>query len=120
MKILLLAPPGLRMMNPMTLEPDMLAPKTWVPLGIASLAAALRAEGFDVCMADLHDAGWEEVAGILAGSGADVVGISFFTFGRVTPQGALVGGHDEGADHVDAVQHPVLEKIGRASCRERV
>lgn len=61
----------------------MLAPKTWVPLGIASLAAALRAEGFDVCMADLHDAGWEEVAGILAGSGADVVGISFFTFGRV-------------------------------------
>jgi radical SAM superfamily enzyme YgiQ (UPF0313 family) len=70
------------MMNPLTLEPDMLAPKTWVPLGIASLAAALRAEGFDVCMADLHDAGWDEVAGILAGSGADVVGISFFTFGR--------------------------------------
>ncbi len=70
-------------MNPMTFEPDMLAPKTWVPLGIASLAAALRAEGFDVCMTDLHDAGWEEVAGMLAESGADVVGISFFTFGRV-------------------------------------
>jgi len=71
------------MMNPMTFEQDMLAPKTWVPLGIASLAAALRAEGFDVYMADLHDAGWDEVAEILAGSGADVVGISFFTFGRV-------------------------------------
>jgi radical SAM superfamily enzyme YgiQ (UPF0313 family) len=83
MKILLLAPPGLRMMNPMTFERDMLAPKTWVPLGIASLAAALRAEGFDVSMADLHDAGWDEVAELLAGSGADVVGISFFTFGRV-------------------------------------
>ena len=70
-------------MNPMTFERDMLAPKTWVPLGIASLAAALRAEGFDVSMADLHDAGWDEVAELLAGSGADVVGISFFTFGRV-------------------------------------
>jgi len=83
MKTLFLSPPGLRVMNPVTLEPDMLAPKTWVPLGIASLTAALRATGFDAHMRDLHDAGWEEVARILAESGADVVGISCFTFGRV-------------------------------------
>lgn len=83
MKILLLAPPGLRMMNPITFEQDMLAPKTWVPLGVASLTAVLRVAGFDVSMADLHDAGWEDVERVLAGSGADVVGISFFTFGRV-------------------------------------
>lgn len=83
MKTLFLSPPGLRMMNPMTLEPDMLAPKTWVPLGIASLTAALRATGFEASMRDLHDAGWEEVARILAESEADVVGISCFTFGRV-------------------------------------
>lgn len=82
MKSLFLSPPGLRMMNPTTLEPDMLAPKTWVPLGIAALTSAMRAAGFEAGMADLHDAGWEEVEQLLAESDADVVGVSCFTFGR--------------------------------------
>ena len=70
------------MMNPTTLEPDMLAPKTWVPLGIAALTSAMRAAGFEADMADLHDAGWKEVEQLLAESDADVVGVSCFTFGR--------------------------------------
>jgi radical SAM superfamily enzyme YgiQ (UPF0313 family) len=82
MKALFLSPPGLRMMNPMTLEPDMLAPRTWVPLGIAALTSAMRAAGFEARMMDLHDAGWEEVERFLAESDADVVGVSCFTFGR--------------------------------------
>lgn len=82
MKSLFLSPPGLRMMNPVTLEPDMLAPKTWVPLGIAALTSAMRAAGFEAGMADLHDAGWDEVEQLLAESDADVVGVSCFTFGR--------------------------------------
>ncbi len=82
MKILLVTPPGMRMMNPMTLEPDMLPPKTWVPLGIASLAAALRAAGFDAHAMDLHDADREEVETLFKEVAPDIVGISCFTFGR--------------------------------------
>ncbi|QLA17459.1 B12-binding domain-containing radical SAM protein [Desulfolutivibrio sulfoxidireducens] len=82
MKILLVTPPGLRLMNPATLESDLLPPKTWVPLGIASLAGALRVAGFEAEPRDLHDAGWDEVERILAASGADVVGVSCFTFER--------------------------------------
>lgn len=83
MKILLLTPPAVRLMNPATLEPDLLPAKSWVPLGIASLAAALRANGFEADLRDLHDADWDEVYRLLAASGADVVGISCFTFERV-------------------------------------
>lgn len=82
MKILLVTPPGLRLMHPQTLEPDLLPQKTWVPLGIASLAGALRVAGFEAEPRDLHDAGWDEVERILAASGADVVGVSCFTFER--------------------------------------
>ncbi|MDQ7832685.1 MAG: radical SAM protein [Desulfovibrionaceae bacterium] len=82
MKILLVTPPGLRLMNPATLEPDLVPHKTWVPLGIASLAGALRVAGFEAVPMDLHDFGWEEVGRILAASGADVVGVSCFTFER--------------------------------------
>jgi len=82
MKILLVTAPGLRMMNPATLEPDLLPRKTWVPLGIASLAGALRAAGFEAVPMDLHDVGWEEVERVVAASGADVVGVSCFTFER--------------------------------------
>jgi radical SAM superfamily enzyme YgiQ (UPF0313 family) len=82
MKTLLLAPPSLRLMNPATFEPDLLPPKTWVPLGIASLAAALRAHGFEAEFHDLHDRTWEEVERIIRGSGAGMVGVSCFTFGR--------------------------------------
>jgi len=83
MKILLLTPPAMRLMNPATLEPDLLPAKSWVPLGIAYLAAALRANGFEVDLRDLHDADWEEVHNLLAASQADMVGISCFTFERV-------------------------------------
>lgn len=82
MKTLLLTPPGLRMMNPQTFEPDLLPPKSWVPLGIAYLASALRANGFEAEIRDLHDADWEEVGRLLAESEADMVGISCFTFER--------------------------------------
>ena len=82
MKILLLTPPAARMMNPATLEEDLVAPKTWVPLGIAYLASALRESGFDVQALDLHDCDWPGVESVLAGSGADVVGVSCFTFER--------------------------------------
>lgn len=83
MKTLLLTPPAMRLMNPATLEPDLLPAKSWVPLGIAYLAAALRAKGFEVAFHDLHDSGWDEVRRLLAESGADMVGISCFTFERV-------------------------------------
>lgn len=83
MKILLLTPPAMRLMHPATLEPDLLPAKSWVPLGIASLAAALRAGGFEAEPHDLHDADWEEVCALLAASQADMVGISCFTFERV-------------------------------------
>lgn len=84
MKILLLTPPAMRLMNPATLEPDLLPAKSWVPLGIASLAAALRAAGFEADLRDLHDADWEVVHELLTASQADVVGISCFTFERVS------------------------------------
>lgn len=83
MKILLLTPPAMRLMNPATLEPDLLPVKSWVPLGIASLAAALRAGGFEADLRDLHSADWDAVNDLLAASKADVVGISCFTFERV-------------------------------------
>lgn len=83
MNILLLTPPARRLMNPATLEPDLLPAKSWVPLGIAYLAAALRAAGFEADLSDLHDADWEAVHNRLAASKADVVGISCFTFDRV-------------------------------------
>lgn len=74
----------MRLMNPVTLEPDLLPAKSWVPLGIASLAAALRAAGFETDLRDLHDADWEEVQALLRASQADMVGISCFTFERVS------------------------------------
>ncbi len=84
MKIVLLTPPGPRMMNPLTLSEDMVPPKTWVPLGIAYLAGALRANGFDAELRDLHDYDWDEAAAYLDKTAADVVGISCFTFSRAS------------------------------------
>ncbi|MGE4554013.1 MAG: radical SAM protein [Desulfovibrionaceae bacterium] len=82
MKILLLAPPAVRLMNPATFEPDLLPSKTWVPLGIASLASALRASGFTVELHDLHDYDWPQVEALLAESRPDLVGVSCFTLSR--------------------------------------
>ncbi|WP_207262025.1 radical SAM protein [Desulfovibrio sp. Huiquan2017] len=82
MKILLLAPPATRLMNPATFVADLLPPKTWVPLGIASLASALRADGFTADYLDLHGYDWPFVEALLTGSDPDLVGISCFTFGR--------------------------------------
>jgi len=82
MKILLLTPPGLRMMNPETLEPDLLPPKTWAPLGIATLAAVLRRAGYTPTLRDLHDDGWDEVEALFREKRPDLVGISCFTFER--------------------------------------
>ena len=82
MRTLLLAPPAARMMNPATMEEDLLPPKTWVPLGIAYLSSALLESGFDVRAMDLHDHDWPGVEQVLAGSGAEVVGVSCFTFER--------------------------------------
>ena len=82
MNILLLAPPATRLMNPATFKPDLLPPKTWAPLGIASLASALRASGFTADYRDLHDYDWPFVEALLAESAPDLVGISCFTFGR--------------------------------------
>lgn len=70
------------MMNPATLAQDMLPPKTWVPLGIAYLAAALRANGFATRLKDLHDATWGEAATLIRDTAPDVLGISCFTFNR--------------------------------------
>ncbi|EGB16055.1 Radical SAM domain protein [Pseudodesulfovibrio mercurii] len=82
MKILLLAPPATRLMNPATFVADLLPPKTWVPLGVASLASALRVGGFPAEYRDLHDWDWSLVEALLTESDPDLVGISCFTFGR--------------------------------------
>lgn len=82
MKTLLLAPPATRLMNPATFAADLVPPKTWVPLGVASLAAALRADGFTAEYHDLHGCDWPLVENLLTESGPDLVGISCFTFGR--------------------------------------
>ena len=82
MKILFLTPPATRLMNPATFEEDLLPPKTWVPLGIASLASALRTSGFTAEYRDLHDYDWPFVEPLLTESAPDLVGISCFTFGR--------------------------------------
>jgi radical SAM superfamily enzyme YgiQ (UPF0313 family) len=82
MKILLLAPPATRLMNPATFVADLLPPKTWVPLGVASLASALRASGFTAEYRDLHDWEWPRVEALLTETDPDLVGISCFTFGR--------------------------------------
>ena len=57
-KIVLPAPPAVRLMNPVTFDTDLLPPKAWVPLGIASLASALRSSGYTVEFHDLHDYDW--------------------------------------------------------------
>lgn len=82
MNILLLTPPGLRLMNPATMEPDLLPPKTWAPLGIATLSAVLRRAGFAASLRDLHDDDWEDVERLLREKRPDLVGISCFTFER--------------------------------------
>ena len=82
MKILFLTPPATRLMNPATFAPDLVPPKTWVPLGIASLASALRTSGFTAEYLDLHDYDWPFVEALLTESAPDMVGISCFTFGR--------------------------------------
>jgi radical SAM superfamily enzyme YgiQ (UPF0313 family) len=82
MNILLLTPPSLLLMDPQTFQEDLRPPKSWVPLGIAYLAAALRAAGFAADLRDLHDASWEEAARLLAETAPDVVGISCFTMNR--------------------------------------
>ncbi|WP_052360148.1 B12-binding domain-containing radical SAM protein [Solidesulfovibrio alcoholivorans] len=81
-KIVLLTPPAVRLMNPVTFSADLLPPKTWVPLGIASLASALRSGNFDVEFHDLHDRDWPLVEAMLSESAPGLVGISCFTFGR--------------------------------------
>lgn len=83
MNVLLLTPPAPRLRNPATAEADMLPPKTWVPLGIAYLASALRADGVETHLRDLHDATMEDAAELLNRMQPDVVGISCFTYGRV-------------------------------------
>ena len=83
MKVLLLAPPAPRLRNPATAEEDLLPPKTWVPLGIAYLASALRAHDVETAFSDLHDQTWEDAVGLLRRQQPDVVGISCFTLGRV-------------------------------------
>ncbi len=81
-KIVLLTPPAVRLMNPVTFRADLLPQKTWVPLGIASLASSLRSGSFDVEFCDLHDADWPLVEALLSESAPGLVGISCFTFGR--------------------------------------
>jgi hypothetical protein len=81
-KIVLLTPPPVRLMNPVTFIAAQLPPKTWVPLGIASLASALRSGNFDVEFHDLHDHDWPLVEAMLSESTPGLVGISCFTFGR--------------------------------------
>lgn len=80
--IMLLAPPAVRLMNPVTFSADLLPPKTWVPLGIASLASSLRAKSFDVAFYDLHEYDWPLVEARLSECAPGLVGISCFTFGR--------------------------------------
>ena len=82
MKVLLLAPPAPRLRNPATAETDLLPPKTWVPLGIAYLAGALRAAGVNAHCHDLHGYSWEEALELLGRERPDAVGISCFTLGR--------------------------------------
>lgn len=83
MKVLLLTPPATRLRNPATAKEDLLPPKTWVPLGIAYLASALRANGVQTDFRDLHDQTWEDVTVLLRRQQPDMVGISCFTLGRV-------------------------------------
>ena len=82
MNVLLLTPPATRLMNPATAQEDLLPPKTWVPLGIAYLASALRQHDVETNLFDLHGYSWEEVSQLLKDVRPDVVGISCFTFGR--------------------------------------
>ncbi len=82
MNVLLLTPPATRLMNPATMQEDLLPQKTWVPLGIAYLASALRQHNVETNFFDLHDSSWEEVTRLLEDLKPDVVGISCFTFGR--------------------------------------
>lgn len=82
MNVLLLTPPATRLMNPGTMRKDLMPAKTWVPLGIAYLASALRRHNVETNLFDLHDYSWEEVTQVLKDTKPDVVGISCFTFGR--------------------------------------
>ena len=82
MKVLLLTPPAPRMRNPVTAQEDLLPPKTWVPMGIAYLASALRQNGVTTLYQDLHDDSWISVELLLRRERPDVVGISCFTLGR--------------------------------------
>ncbi|QGY38652.1 radical SAM protein [Pseudodesulfovibrio cashew] len=82
MKVLLLTPPAPKLRNPATAEVDLLPPKTWVPLGIAYLAGALRMDGIEAHCYDLHSYTWMAAAELLEREQPDVVGISCFTLGR--------------------------------------
>jgi radical SAM superfamily enzyme YgiQ (UPF0313 family) len=82
MKVLLLTPPAPRLHNPATAQEDLLPPRTWVPLGIAYLASALRENGVETLYQDLHDDSWIGAASLLRRERPDVVGISCFTLGR--------------------------------------
>ena len=82
MKVMLLTPPAQRLHNPATAQEDLLPPRTWVPLGIAYLASALRENGVDTVYHDLHDDSWISVASLLRRERPDVVGISCFTLTR--------------------------------------
>jgi radical SAM superfamily enzyme YgiQ (UPF0313 family) len=86
MKVLLLTPPAPRLRDPATAQENLLPPKTWVPLGIAYLASALRADGVETTYRDLHDASWPDVVVLLRKEQPDVVGISCFTLGRTNAQ----------------------------------
>ncbi|AMK09944.1 B12-binding domain-containing radical SAM protein [Pseudodesulfovibrio indicus] len=83
MKALLLTPPAPRLWNPATAEEDLLPSKTWVPLGIAYLTSALRANAVETVFRDLHRETWPEVAALLERERPDLVGISCFTLGRI-------------------------------------
>ncbi|WP_316898286.1 cobalamin-dependent protein [Pseudodesulfovibrio indicus] len=83
MKALLLTPPAPRLWNPATAEEDLLPSKTWVPLGIAYLTSALRANAVETVFRDLHQETWPEVAALLERERPDLVGISCFTLGRI-------------------------------------
>ncbi|KUK41502.1 MAG: Radical SAM domain protein [Clostridia bacterium 62_21] len=80
-KTLLINPPAAEMPDPFTMERRRPA-KSWVPLGVAYLGAALRAAGHDVTVRDMHSFSWAEVESELRAIGPDVVGVSCFTMWR--------------------------------------
>ena len=116
-RILLIYPPAAESDQPRNVETGLGADRQFMPYGLLTTAAELRAAGFDAQVVNLSTCSWPQALAAVKSRPADLVGISCFTFHRhaaaalgteikaMFPQSHLT----VGGPHVSAMPHQWLD-----------